>query len=113
MHLTELEALALWGGMLNLGVVGRAAFAKPVNHPAARISADQRRRVSVNSPPRVSVVIPALNEAENLRHVLPRLPDGLHEVILVDGHSTDGTTEVAREVLPSIRAVTQSGRGKG
>jgi len=58
-------------------------------------------------------VIPALNEAENLRHVLPRLPEGLHEVILVDGHSTDGTAQVALEELPSIRVVTQSGRGKG
>jgi len=39
---------------------------------------------------RVSVIIPTLNEAENLPHVFSRLPDGLHEVIVVDGHSTDG-----------------------
>jgi glycosyltransferase involved in cell wall biosynthesis len=62
---------------------------------------------------RVSVVIPTLNEAENLPHVLPRLPAGLHEVILVDGHSTDGTIEVARRLRPDVRVVTQSGRGKG
>jgi glycosyltransferase involved in cell wall biosynthesis len=62
---------------------------------------------------RVSVVIPALNEAENLPHVLPRLPGGLHEVILVDGHSTDGTVEVARRLRPDVRVVAQSGRGKG
>ena len=62
---------------------------------------------------RVSVVIPTLNEAENLPHVLPRLPEGLHEVILVDGHSTDGTIEVARRLRPDVRVVTQSGRGKG
>ena len=61
----------------------------------------------------VSVVIPTLNEAENLPHVLPRLPAGLHEVILVDGHSTDGTIEVARRLRPDVRVVTQSGRGKG
>ena len=48
--------------------------------------------------PRVSVVIPALNEAENLPHVLPRIPSWMHEVVLVDGHSTDGTLEVAREL---------------
>ncbi len=41
--------------------------------------------------PRVSVVIPALNEARNLEHVFAALPGGLHEVILVDGHSVDGT----------------------
>ena len=61
----------------------------------------------------VSVVIPTLNEAENLPHVFPRLPAGLHEVILVDGHSTDGTIEVARRLRPDVRVVTQSGRGKG
>ena len=62
---------------------------------------------------RVSVVIPALNEAENLPHVFPRLPDGLHEVIIVDGHSTDGTVEVARRLRPDVRNVNQDGKGKG
>ncbi len=62
---------------------------------------------------RVSVVIPALNEAANLRHVLPRIPTGVHEVLLVDGHSNDGTVEVARRLYPSIRIIAQEGRGKG
>jgi glycosyltransferase involved in cell wall biosynthesis len=62
---------------------------------------------------RVSVVIPTLNEAENLPHVLPRLPDGLHEVIIADGHSTDGTVDVARSLVPDVRVVFQPGRGKG
>lgn len=61
----------------------------------------------------VSVVIPTLNEAENLPHVLPRIPRDVHEVILVDGHSTDGTVEVARHLRPSIRVVQQDGKGKG
>jgi glycosyltransferase involved in cell wall biosynthesis len=63
--------------------------------------------------PRVSVIIPALNEAENLPLVLPRIPSYVHEVILVDGNSTDGTVEVARNTLPSIRVVQQNGPGKG
>jgi glycosyltransferase involved in cell wall biosynthesis len=62
---------------------------------------------------RVSVVIPAMNEAENLPHVFPRLPDGLHEVIIVDGRSTDGTVEVARRLRPDVRIVKQDGKGKG
>ncbi|CAN5555995.1 hypothetical protein BH20CHL6_BH20CHL6_06770 [soil metagenome] len=61
----------------------------------------------------VSVVIPALNEADNLPYVLPRIPRSVDEVILVDGHSTDGTVELARRILPSIRVVEQEGRGKG
>ena len=60
----------------------------------------------VDSSVRVSVVIPTLNEAANLPHVLPRLPAGLHEVIVVDGHSTDGTVAVARRLRPDVRAET-------
>src|ERR1700760_67228 len=65
------------------------------------------------APPRVSVVVPALNEARNLEHVFAALPDGLHEVIVVDGHSTDGTPEVARQLRPDVRLVTQTRTGKG
>ena len=62
---------------------------------------------------RVSVIVPALNEAENLPHVLPRIPAWVHEVVLVDGDSTDNTVEVARGLWPDIRVVAQQGRGKG
>jgi len=58
------------------------------------------------------VVVPALNEAANLREVLPTLPS-VHEVILVDGGSIDGTVETARELLPDVVAVHQVRRGKG
>jgi glycosyltransferase involved in cell wall biosynthesis len=62
---------------------------------------------------RVSVVIPALNEARNLEHVFAALPAGLHEVIVVDGHSTDGTPEVARRLRPGVRVIAQTRKGKG
>ena len=61
----------------------------------------------------VSVVIPTLNEAANLPHVFGRLPGRLHEVIVVDGHSTDGTVDVARQLRPDVRIVLQEGKGKG
>ncbi|MCU1675012.1 MAG: hypothetical protein JWN77_3125 [Frankiales bacterium] len=63
--------------------------------------------------PRVSVVIPALNEARNLPWVLRRLPVTVHEVVLVDGHSTDDTVAVARSEHADIRVVQQRARGKG
>ena len=44
--------------------------------------------------------------------MLPALPP-VHEVILVDGGSVDGTVETARAVLPGIRTVRQLRRGKG
>lgn len=62
--------------------------------------------------PRVSVVIPAKNEARNLEAVLPELPL-VHEVILVDGHSVDDTVAVAQRLLPGVRIVRQTRRGKG
>ena len=47
-------------------------------------------------PPRISVVIPALNEAHNLPYVFSLVPEDVHELILVDGHSLDDSVRVAR-----------------
>ncbi|OEJ27628.1 glycosyl transferase [Streptomyces agglomeratus] len=63
--------------------------------------------------PPVSVVIPAMNEAENLPYVFKTLPPWIHEVILVDGNSTDDTVRVARDLWPGIKVVEQRGKGKG
>jgi glycosyltransferase involved in cell wall biosynthesis len=63
--------------------------------------------------PRVSVVIPTRNEARNIEHVLATLPDDVHEVLVVDGGSVDGTVDVARAARPDIRVVQQPGTGKG
>ncbi|GAA4121661.1 hypothetical protein GCM10022215_26760 [Nocardioides fonticola] len=66
--------------------------------------------------PRVSVVVPALNEADNLRVVLPELRreyPQIHEVIVVDGGSVDDTVAAAREALPGVRVLSQTRRGKG
>jgi len=61
----------------------------------------------------VSVVVPAMNEALNLPHVLPRIPTWVDEIVLVDGNSTDGTAAVARSLVPDIVVVKQDRRGKG
>jgi hypothetical protein len=61
----------------------------------------------------ISVVVPAMNEEKNIEVVLSRLPDNLHEVILVDGNSEDRTVEAACRAYPEIRVLTQNGRGKG
>jgi glycosyltransferase involved in cell wall biosynthesis len=71
------------------------------------------RNLPVGYTPTLSVVIPALNEVENLPHVLPLIPAWVDEVLLVDGQSTDGTIEVAQQLLPGIRVVLQEGHGKG
>ena len=63
--------------------------------------------------PRVSVVVPTLNEARNLPFVFSRLPADVYEVIVVDGHSVDDTIAVARQLRPDVRVVQQTRRGKG
>ncbi len=63
--------------------------------------------------PRVSVVIPTLNEARNLPAVFAELPPWLHEVIIVDGRSVDDTVAVARQLRPDVRVITQCRTGKG
>ena len=62
--------------------------------------------------PRVSVVVPTFNEAKNLPHVFALMPD-VHEIIVVDGRSTDGTIEMALSLRPDVTIVRQTRRGKG
>jgi glycosyltransferase involved in cell wall biosynthesis len=63
--------------------------------------------------PRVSVVIPCLNEERNLPYVFERLPRDVAEVVLVDGGSVDATVETARRLWPGIVVLHQSRKGKG
>src|SRR5680860_771416 len=63
--------------------------------------------------PRVTVVVPTRNEASNLPLVFSRLPADVFEVLVVDGHSTDATLAVARTLLPDVRIIEQTSKGKG
>lgn len=66
-----------------------------------------------SAAPTVSVVIPTRDEARNLPHVFRDMPRDIHQVVVVDGHSTDGTVAVARRLWPSCQVIRQTGRGKG
>jgi glycosyltransferase involved in cell wall biosynthesis len=61
----------------------------------------------------VSLIIPTLNEAKNLEHVLPALPDLVDELVIVDGGSTDGTLEVIRRLRPDAKIIEDPRPGKG
>jgi hypothetical protein len=91
------------GGVPLIQVEALAARGVPYKGP------DRRRERKT----RVSVVVPAMNEGNNIGEVLRQLPGDLHEVILVDGNSSDDTIEAARSAYPQIRVLSQSGRGKG
>jgi SAM-dependent methyltransferase len=70
--------------------------------------------------PRVSVVIPARNEAGNIPAIFERVPEmgSGTELIFVEGHSSDGTYEaIGREMAARpqrpARLLRQTGQGKG
>ena len=70
-------------------------------------------RFSVQPGLRVGVVIPTLNEARNLEHVLPKIPAWVDEIVIVDGRSTDDTVAEALRLRPDARIVLESRPGKG
>lgn len=73
-----------------------------------------RRSQAPNSAPRLSVLIPALNEEAAIVEVLRELPlQRLHQVIVVDNGSTDRTAEVAAAFGAPVRVVSEPRRGYG
>ncbi len=62
--------------------------------------------------PRVSVIAPAKDEAENIREILPYLSD-FFEVIVVVAEDDRASAEAAVAALPSVRIVHQTRKGKG
>lgn len=61
---------------------------------------------------RISLVIPTLNEEECIGRVLDEIPCELFsEILVVDGHSTDGTVEVVRSLGHGV--TLQEGKGYG
>jgi glycosyltransferase involved in cell wall biosynthesis len=82
-----------------------------LHHPAD--GEESARAVLPADAPSVSVIIPVKNEAANLPWVFARLPEGVTEVVVVDGHSTDDTVAVAKRLRPDAVVVTQTRRGKG
>ena len=69
--------------------------------------------LNIKDIPTISVIICTLNEEESLPLVLPKIPEYVHEIILVDGHSADRTVEVAQRLRPDIKVLFQAGQGKG
>jgi len=91
-----------------------ATAVEPIPLPArAHLTAVASVDDAPEPTPKVSVVIPTLNEERNVAWVLERLPGIVDEVILVDGRSTDATIEVARAARPDIRVVLEMTPGKG
>ncbi len=60
---------------------------------------------------KISVIIPALNEAKNIRESLDsiRRQEADFEIVVVDGGSADGTADIAR---PYARVISSEERGR-
>jgi glycosyltransferase involved in cell wall biosynthesis len=65
------------------------------------------------SRPKVSVIVPALNEERNLSYVAAQMPADIDEIVFVDGGSKDNTVAVARELWPDGIHLRQTRKGKG
>src|SRR5690606_26924251 len=71
--------------------------------------------------PSVSIIVPARNEAGNIRAIIERVPrmGPDDELIFIEGHSSDTTWDVIEEVRNGytgtlrIRSARQKGKGKG
>lgn len=59
----------------------------------------------------VSIVVPARDEATTIRDVLAACRPMTDDLVVIDGHSTDGTVDIAEEF--GARVVLDHGLGKG
>lgn len=61
---------------------------------------------------KVSVIVPTLNEVGSIENVLSKIvKQNVDEVLVVDGHSSDGTIELVKKL--GYRLIMQEGRGLG
>lgn len=65
---------------------------------------DEQRKI-------VTVVIPTLNEAQTVGEIIGRVRPFTDDILVVDGHSPDGTADIARAL--GARILFDHGKGKG
>jgi len=67
----------------------------------------------LNPTPRVTVIIPAFNEENGVGQVIAEIPKHLvHEIVVVNNASTDGTERIAREAGATVLREPIPGYGR-
>jgi glycosyltransferase involved in cell wall biosynthesis len=62
---------------------------------------------------KISIIIPARNEADNIYKILSEIELDVYEIIVIDGNSTDETVLNASKHPKKPIVVTQNSKGKG
>jgi len=82
---------------------------KDVDHPEDLIiwERSQNTNTTVFNPNRISIIIPAINEADNIANTIESIgPGDKKEVIVVDGGSNDDTVSIAKSL--GARVITSA-----
>lgn len=96
--------------ILGLAILVVAVTKLSINHISA---ADLANAIaSKNDLPKVSLVVPTMNEARNIPHVFSQIPDLVDEIVVVDS-STDDTVDMIRKMRPDAKIFTEKPMGKG
>jgi SAM-dependent methyltransferase len=103
-----------------LGALTNFIIARPTPGSEKGTGPLNARVLSPFRSPKVSVIVPARNEAGNIKAVFDRLPrmGRETELVFVEGHSTDDTgarieQEIASHPAWSCQLLRQTGKGKG
>lgn len=62
---------------------------------------------------KITIVIPTINEVENIKEVFPNIPEFIDEIVVVDGNSTDGTREEIMKFRKDTKIIIEKPSGKG
>lgn len=96
------------------GALTNFVIARP--RPESRETKPEARQ----EKPRVSVIVPARNEAGNIEQIMARVPEmaGGTELVFVEGHSSDNTYEAIEKAIAEnphrpCKLFRQTGKGKG
>lgn len=96
--------------ILGLAILVVAVTKLSVNHSSA--SDLVNTTASNKASPKVSLVVPTMNEAKNIPHVFSQIPDLVDEIVVVDS-STDNTVDMIRKMRPDARIFSEKPNGKG